>query len=69
MKKNYFKYILLFLFISLFFLLLPGPNGLIQCVKREKEVKRLEKEILDLKIEGAIKKLKIEILKKSIGKN
>lgn len=51
----------------MFLALLPGPNGLIQCVKRETEVKRLQKEILDLKIQLAIKKLKVKILKSSLN--
>ncbi|MCS7249739.1 MAG: hypothetical protein N2323_05930 [candidate division WOR-3 bacterium] len=66
MKKKYFKYFILFLFFFLFSLLLPGPNGLIQYTKRRKEIKKLEREILYLKIELAIKKLKGKVIKSSL---
>ncbi|MEO0130888.1 MAG: hypothetical protein ABIK76_04285 [candidate division WOR-3 bacterium] len=69
MKKRYFKYFILFLFFFLFSLLLPGPNGLIQYTKRKREVIRLEKEIFNLRVELAIKKLKEKIIESSFSQD
>jgi len=66
LKKKYFKYFFLFFILFLFSWLLPGPNGFIQYIKREKETQKLEKEILYLKIELAVKKLKGKIIEDSI---
>ncbi|MEO0102961.1 MAG: hypothetical protein ABIK81_04595 [candidate division WOR-3 bacterium] len=56
-------------FLLLLFLLgiiyLPGPNGLFALIRRYKENQKLQREILDLRIENILTRAKAKIISSS----